>query len=201
MNGKRTPSLATVALFVILLAPAGLGVQRAHAGNVSAVPPAAFSLSSAPPGETAKLIFIHHSSGENWLGDDNGGLGIALRDNNYFVSDTNYGWGPGGIGDTTDIGHWWRWFRGTSSAAYLGALYTEYDQHSSYSRLPGDPGGENEIIMFKSCYPNSNLMGNPGDSPTTGSNPLRRTTLWVTPKASTTTYWSTSRLARTSCSW
>ncbi len=178
MNGKRTPSLATVALFVILLAPAGLGVQRAHAGNVSAVPPAAFSLSSAPPGETAKLIFIHHSSGENWLGDDNGGLGIALRDNNYFVSDTNYGWGPGGIGDTTDIGHWWRWFRGTSSAAYLGALYTEYDQHSSYSRLPGDPGGENEIIMFKSCYPNSNLMGNPGDSPTTGSNPLRGEDPW-----------------------
>jgi hypothetical protein len=39
-------------------------------------------------------------------------LGIALRDNNYFVSDTNYGWGPadqdegyGTIGDHTDIPH------------------------------------------------------------------------------------------------
>jgi hypothetical protein len=42
-----------------------------------------------PPTATVKLIFIHHSCGENWLADDNGGLGTALRDNNYFVSDTN----------------------------------------------------------------------------------------------------------------
>ncbi|MCG2767056.1 MAG: hypothetical protein L6435_01565, partial [Anaerolineae bacterium] len=98
MNDERTLKLATVALFVILLAPAGLGVQRTHAGNVSAVPPAAFPLSSSPPSETVKLIFIHHSCGENWLDDYNGGLGITLRDNNYFVSDTNYSWGPDGIG-------------------------------------------------------------------------------------------------------
>jgi len=36
-----------------------------------------------------------------------------------------------------------------------------------------NPGGENEIIMFKSCYPNSYLKGNPNDPPTTGDNPLR----------------------------
>ena len=47
-----------------------------------------------PPASPVRLIFIHHSTGENWLSDDNGGLGIALRDNNYYVSDTNYGWGP-----------------------------------------------------------------------------------------------------------
>ena len=126
-----------------------------------------------PPTSTVKLIFIHHSCGENWLDDGNGGLGIALRDGNYFVSDTNYGWDPDSIGDNTDIGHWWDWFRGTSSATYLSALYTEYDQHSWYSRLSTDPGGENEIIMFKSCYPNSYLGGSPGDPPTTGPNPLR----------------------------
>jgi hypothetical protein len=44
-----------------------------------------------PPEEPVRLIFIHHSCGSNWLSDSNGGLGIALRDNNYFVSDTNYG--------------------------------------------------------------------------------------------------------------
>ena len=126
-----------------------------------------------PPGQTVKLIFIHHSTGENWLADGNGGLGIALRDNNYFVSDTNYGWGPDSIGDSTDIGHWWNWFRGTNSATYLNALYAESGQHASYSRLASDPGGENEIIMFKSCFPNSHLGGNPGDPPTTGDNPLR----------------------------
>ena len=40
-----------------------------------------------PPAQPIKLIFIHHSCGRNWLSDDNGALGIALRDNNYFVSD------------------------------------------------------------------------------------------------------------------
>jgi len=52
-----------------------------------------------PPNSPVKLIFIHHSTGENWLADDDGGLGIALRNNHYFVSDTNYGWGPDGVGD------------------------------------------------------------------------------------------------------
>jgi len=123
-----------------------------------------------------KLIFIHHSCGENWLADDNGGLGIALQDNNYFVSDTYYGWGPDSIGDRTDIGQWWDWFRGPNSSTYLEALYAENEQcqwWNCFSRLATDPGGENEIIMFKSCFPNSYLGGNPNDAATTGANPLR----------------------------
>jgi hypothetical protein len=51
-----------------------------------------------PPDHMVRLVFIHHSTGENWLADDNGGLGLALADNNYFVSDTNYGC-PDAIGD------------------------------------------------------------------------------------------------------
>ena len=88
-----------------------------------------------PPSVTQKLIFIHHSCGSNWLSDSNGGLGIALRDNNYFVSDTNYGWGPDDIGSRTDIGHWWTWFNGPSSGIYTAALYAESEKHASYSRL------------------------------------------------------------------
>jgi hypothetical protein len=68
-----------------------------------------------PPASPVNLIFIHHSTGENWLDDYNGGLGIALRDNNYYMSDTNYGWETDSIGDHTDIGHWWLWFSGPSS--------------------------------------------------------------------------------------
>ena len=126
-----------------------------------------------PPPSPVKLIFIHHSCGENWLSDSDGRLGRFLRDNNYFVSDTNYGWGPDSIGDLTDIGHWWTWFQGPNSATYLNALYNESGQHSAYSRRQTDPGGENVIILFKSCYPNSFLGGNPNDLPTTGNNPLR----------------------------
>ena len=133
-----------------------------------------------PPTQPVKLIFIHHSSGENWLMDTNGGLGIALRDSNYFVSDTNYGWGPvpgdgpDPIGSYTDIGNWWTWFRGPKSPVIMDAVYSESGQHSDYSRMIHDPGGKNQIILFKSCYPNSNLRGNPLDPvPSIDANPLR----------------------------
>jgi len=125
-------------------------------------------LDPAPPQETVKLIFIHHSCGENWLADGHGGLGKALAENNYFVSDTNYGWGPDGIGDRTDITNWPEWFVGRNSGHYLSALFHESGQHSSYTRLRPDPGGENRIIMFKSCFPNSNLHGRPQDAPARG---------------------------------
>jgi hypothetical protein len=133
----------------------------------------------SPPADPVKLIFIHHSCGENWLADWSGGLGQALMDNNYFVSDTNYGWGPedpsigGAIGDYTDIGYWWNWFLGPSSGEILQALYSESGQHAEYARMDSDPGGENEIVMFKSCFPNSALEGGPGDPPAAGSNPLQ----------------------------
>jgi hypothetical protein len=136
-------------------------------------------IDTSPPAETVKLIFIHHSCGENWLADWSGGLGQALADNNYFVSDTNYGWGPedallgGAIGDFTDIGQWWNWFLGPSRDAIMQAVYAESEQHAEYTRPGDDPGGENAIVMFKSCFPNSALEGNPEDPPVSGANPLQ----------------------------
>ena len=129
--------------------------------------PSALSLGNEaiPPDATVKLIFIHHSCGENWLSDDNGGLGLALEDNNYYVSDTNYGWGPDSIGDSTDYHNWLDWFQEAESSRYLSALYGESGQNSDYTRTMPDPGGENTVIMFKSCYPNSDLGGSPGDPP------------------------------------
>jgi hypothetical protein len=128
-----------------------------------------------PPDNPMRLIFIHHSTGENWLSDDNGRLGVTLRDNNYFVSDTNYGWGAGQIGSTTDIGHWWLWFRGPDSGNIMQALYAESNQNCPYSRMPGTaPGLENDVILFKSCFPNSALKGSPADPvPSIDQNPLR----------------------------
>jgi len=125
------------------------------------------------PTETVRLIFIHHSTGENWLADENGRLGLALGDNNYFVSDTNYGWGPDVIGDTTDIGHWWTWFRSERSVVYWQALMGESEQHAAYTRLDApDPTHPNQVILFKSCFPNSQLGGSPSDPPASGDNPL-----------------------------
>ncbi len=118
-----------------------------------------------PPAQPVKLIFIHHSTGENWLTDGYGDLGRTLAENNYFVSDTNYGWGPESIGDRTDIPNWPEWFAGTQTPIFMEALFNESEQHAGYTRAFGDPGGENQIVMFKSCFPNSDLEGSPNDPP------------------------------------
>jgi len=171
----RTRLIATIALVacLTLLASAGGASLAADPVAEAASGPSLLADDPNPPASTVKLIFIHHSTGEGWLGDANGRLGIALRDNNYFVSDTNYGWGPNNIGDRTDIGNWYEWFAGSSRNTYMNALYAESGQHCDYSRLASDPRGQNQIILFKSCFPNSDLEGNPNDPPTTGTNPLR----------------------------
>lgn len=151
-------ALACAALFVL----ASLLPLRADA-----------AVNTSAPASPVKLVFVHHSTGEAWLADAHGGLGKTLRDNNYFVSDTNYGWGPDSIGDRTDIGHWWTWFRGPSSSTYLSALYGESSRHSSYTRLAADPGGPNEIVMFKSCYPNSQLSAPDSPVPAIADNPMK----------------------------
>ena len=128
-----------------------------------------------PPSQPVRLIFVHHSVGGNWLADDNGGLGIALRDNNYFVSDTSYGWGPNLIGDRTDIGDWYEWFCDPQrSPTYLEALFKEDKQVARYTRQQTPPPGENEVILFKSCFPNSTLRGDPNAPvPPIERNPIR----------------------------
>jgi hypothetical protein len=71
------------------------------------------------------------------------------------------------------------WFRGPDSSEYLDALYAESEQHSAYSRMESGPDGENEIVMFKSCFPNSALQGDPNDVvPQIDSNPLRGQDSW-----------------------
>jgi hypothetical protein len=127
-----------------------------------------------PPDEVVKLIFIHHSTGGNWLAAPNqdqpyGDLGRTLMENNYFVSATNYGWGPDGIGDRTDIVNWPEWFTGPNRDTIVQAVYEESGQNigdfGAWPRLDQDSGGENVIVMFKSCFPNSDLYGNPDDPP------------------------------------
>ena len=135
--------------------------------TLSAFAPAPQGLDPEAPDEVVKLIFIHHSTGENWLTDGYGNLGRELGRSNYFVSDTNYGWGPDTIGDRTDIPNWMEWFRSAQTPAYMEALFNESGQHSGYTRTLADPGGENQIILFKSCFPNSALAGSPNDPPGT----------------------------------
>lgn len=150
------PALLLVAAMLALW-PAGTSPVRAAEVGPSA------------PAAPVKLVFVHHSVGENWLSDDQGGLGAALGANNYFVSDTNYGWGPDSIGDRTDIPNWMEWFRSPATPTITTALYNESGQNSGYTRPLADPGGANDVVMFKSCFPNSSLAGNPDDPAAPGS--------------------------------
>lgn len=154
-NSRWLPVAMSFLVYLLLIA------ASPHPSPISQI------INTDPPDEIIKLIFIHHSTGENWLADGYGDLGRMLDQNNYFVSDTNYGWGPDSIGDRTDIPNWTEWFASDNTPTYINALFNESGQNASYSRTLPDPGGENEIVMFKSCFPNSALEGNPNDPPGT----------------------------------
>ncbi len=119
------------------------------------------------PDSIEQLIFVHHSCGNNWLGTGNGNLGDSLAANNYYVRDTYYGWDAvlnTDIGSSTDTDDWLTWFCDstvqsngeTRSGNIMSSLYETDNQNASYTVL-SNPGGENDIIMFKSCYPCSEV--------------------------------------------
>ena len=136
------------------------------------------SVNTDKPSNPVRLVFMHHSCGNNWLNTGNGNLGDELGNNNYYVRDTYYGWDAllnTDIGSNTDIGHWYTWFADTTLQSnsqprrdnILSSLYTTSNKNANYNTtLCADPGGENTIIMFKSCYPNSNVYANNTTQPT-----------------------------------
>ena len=81
--------------------------------------------------------------------------------------------GAYGIGDRTDIGHMPEWFLGPYSNLIMASIYTENRETDNYGDRKNstssihlsnpDPSAENQIIMFKSCYPNTLLKGKPDD--------------------------------------
>jgi uncharacterized repeat protein (TIGR01451 family) len=106
------------------------------------------------------LVFIHHSCGSNWLSNS---LHAALLAKDYIDerNDITYGTDlapdagrPDSLaaipGDQTNMNHWIRWFND-----YLDGV-----------KAHGAADGVNRIIMFKSCYPISNISSDgtePGD--------------------------------------
>ncbi len=199
MNSKLILLLIILLAIGLLIVVAMYSKQLFFNKSIPSEPPEAALLNAPPaPATPVKLIFLHHSTGGHWLADvgENefaGGLGQELMDNNYFVSGTNYSWSVNGndIGNRTDIGHWQEWFNGENRDEYMDAVYNEFDQNvrgsaewiffGNYSRMNDpDPTQENEIIMFKSCFPNSRLAGSPTDSPTIGDNPLWGKDAWAT---------------------
>lgn len=151
-----------------------IGAYEWNEGEIPDPPP--------PPDRIRKLVFIHHSSGGNWLANPSslgGGLGLALDQVGIYVRDINYSiynndFDPpynSTISDYTDLGHWYTWFADTTldgndvpkrdniMDGEHGVCETtnKTDGHGAYVTSLLDPGGENEIVMFKSCYPSANI--------------------------------------------
>jgi hypothetical protein len=162
-NGSSTGAGDTVAIQVTvntaLLAP---GVNTGAIEIVSNGGGATIAVTARGPGGEGEgeddLLFIHHSVGDNWLSHS---LRNALLAKTYVdeVNEITYGTDfppdtgrPDSLaptpGDLTDMHHWIRWFND-----YIGRLRTH-----------GSADGENRIVLFKSCFPNSNIEDD-GDEP------------------------------------
>jgi hypothetical protein len=108
--------------------------------------------SSAPINRQLGLMFLHHSVGEQWLADrdgvagnihaNGGGLRRALESNGYRVHDATYG---SRLGEKTDLFDWLPKF-----TDHLNEVVQTAHQDDL---LP--EGERSQIVLFKSCYPNS----------------------------------------------
>lgn len=110
---------------------------------------------------STQLLFIHHSVGENWLNE--GGLRDSLAGLGVGVHSVTYG---SDMGQDTDMSDWVSKFND-----YFEKML-KYDIRPDIL-YPRDM--ENDIIMFKPCFPNSDIGAN-GAPP---GNPLEKDrTIW-----------------------
>ena len=161
MKSQRDRRLLPILVLLIIMVGAA-GVIGSPIVNAGSEP----SLTQSATDDD--LIFIHHSCGSNWLSNS---LHDALLAKDYIDerNDITYGTDlppdsgrPDSLastpGDRTDMNHWIRWFND-----YLEGV-----------KAHGAADGYNKIIMFKSCYPASDISSDgtePGD-PFSGSKTL-----------------------------
>lgn len=95
------------------------------------------------PSKALSMVWLHHSTGDVLL---EGGLLDALRADGVVFHDINYGEAVVDgyvIGDHTDIPDWPKTF---NTPSYFEVV-------KKWERTDG----QHDIVMFKSCYPNSNI--------------------------------------------
>ena len=91
-----------------------------------------------------RMVFLHHSVGKGLLND--GGLRDQLLDMGILVKSATYG---DSLGEDTDMNHW------------AGKFNEKIDEIFHFRNHPNqyyEDGTSNDIIMFKSCFPNSDIV-------------------------------------------
>lgn len=153
-----------------LLIPVGRGGEAQSAPREKVQPVDLSAFPDARPAAPLRLLFIHHSCGGQLLADpgadvdpgqnciytthsNGGGLKRQLGDSGYEVHEASYG---SAIGEDTDMFHWLPKFRDK-----MDTVLKVSHQDELY---PDDR--RNQIVMFKSCYPNNRFVAEgvaPGD--------------------------------------
>lgn len=162
----RAKLLVAGALFSIAIAiglwPTGGGWARSAPKNVRTGRSMSLAeYDAAPPGRPLRLLFIHHSVGAELLADRGpdvrrgglyhshargGGLRALLRENGYRVGEATYG---SRIGEHTDLFDWLPKMRD-----HMDDVLRVDQQDRTL------PAGEvNDIVLFKSCFPNGRFVG------------------------------------------
>jgi hypothetical protein len=157
----------TMMLALLGLIPVGAKDLRMVPGSFVKVMTMDLSgFSSAPPGQSFDLLFIHHSVGGEWLAQsgpdvgqncinvthtNGGGLRHRLEQQGYIVHEASYG---SRIGERTDAFDWLPKFR--DQMPQILACDRQDTPLASPRR--------NQIVLFKSCFPNSDFTG-PGQPP------------------------------------
>ena len=162
---KSRTVIAIAALLLVSVVVVLIARNHSHPGDVSQTTmermrPERIDLSSydsAPPRTPLRLLFIHHSCGGQLLAPpgpergtnaiylsspNGGGLRALLEQNRYTVHEASYG---SRIGQNTDIFDWPAKFREQMDQILRCDL-----QDTAYS-----DGARNQIVLFKSCFPNS----------------------------------------------
>lgn len=99
-----------------------------------------------------RMVFLHHSVGRRILNE--GGLRNDLLEMGILVKSATYG---DEVGENTDICHW---------AGKFDSSMDDILQFSASGNRYLTDGQSNDIVVFKPCYPNSDIVGEgtePGD--------------------------------------
>jgi hypothetical protein len=171
------PAGIAIGSTLLLLLPVDAGVSTGGTTKrVSGLDLAGYS--SEPPPLPIDVLFLHHSVGAQLLaspgpehGDphqpsthpNGGGLRVRLDSAGYRLHSATYG---SELGEHTDLFDWLPKYRGHMDEVLVLA--------NQDTRLPD--GNRNRVVIFKSCFPNSNFSGigtepgNPGGPDLTVAN-------------------------------
>lgn len=156
--------MAAGGLIVVVAAGAFVPTGGNAAGGRPVVSAEGIDLSRYSPEAPATpvdLAFLHHSIGAQLLAEpgsergdryqpsshpNGGGLAALLAQNGYRLHAATYG---SRLGERTDLFDWLPKFR-----AHMDDILALANQDA---RL--EPGARNRVVMFKSCFPNSNFIG------------------------------------------